>query len=218
LEHRGNQRHGEAYLQVFVPAGSRLEVETLSADLSLEGLDGAVEVETVSGGVVGRNLSGQLEIETVSGGIDLAGGRALSLETVSGGLEVRTEARTLEVETVSGRVELVAKDLERGRVSSVSATLDLSLSLRRGADLELTSHSGDVALRLPESTSAAFRVETYSGDIVNQHGPEARRMGPYGPQKNLDFTLGEGRGRVEIETFSGDVELLLPSAPSRTEE
>ena len=218
VDHRGHHRHKEAQLEIFVPASSRLDLETLSADITLDGLAGAVEASTVSGRVEGQDLSGALEIETVSGSIDLNGGKSLRLETVSGRLNVLTRALLLELETVSGRVDLVAKDVERGSVSTVSANLDLSLSLRRDADLELSSHSGHIALRFPESTSATFKVETYSGDISNQHGPKAQRVGAFGPEKALDFSLRDGRGRVEIETFSGDVELLLPSAPAHTEK
>ena len=64
----------------------------------------------------------------------------------------------------------------------------------------------DLVLDLDE-LDADFYIETYSGSIKNDIGPEARRSSEYGPGRELRFTSGGGGARVSIESFSGSVKL-----------
>ncbi len=61
-------------------------------------------------------------------------------------------------------------------------------------------------LRLPAATAADFDVTTFSGNISNEFGPQARRTSEYGPGKELSFSTGAG-ARIVAKSFSGDVRL-----------
>ena len=60
---------------------------------------------------------------------------------------------------------------------------------------------------MPSGTSADFNVETFSGKIVNDFGHTPRRESEYAPGQELQFTLGSGSATVDVESFSGRVEL-----------
>ncbi len=48
-------------------------------------------------------------------------------------------------------------------------------------------------------------METFSGRIKSDWGPEAVRAGRYSPGMQLEFSTGAGEARVTIDSFSGSV-------------
>jgi DUF4097 and DUF4098 domain-containing protein YvlB len=209
LPRRSHGGGTSAHLALKIPRRSDLEVETVSAEITIEGIDGELATESVSGSVHVDGGPRAVDVETVSGNVEIAAEAAeISVESVSGRVVVRGAARRLDVDSVSGWVEVTGENLLRADIQNVSGTIDVNVSLAAGGDLDVSSHSGTVELRLPASTSARFDVTTFSGRIDNDLGPAARKVSRYTPQKELEFTLGEGDGRVKIESFSGNVKLM----------
>ncbi len=208
LPNRSRGGHTSAHLEVRVPRGSDLEIETVSAEITTEGVDGELSTESVSGSVSVDGRPRSVDVETVSGNVEIEAEAAeISVESVSGRVEVRGAAGRLDVESVSGRVEVTGDDLDQIDIESVSGSVNVDVSLAIGGDLDLSSHSGTVELSIPASTSARFEVTTFSGRIENELGPPARKVSRYTPQKELEFTLGGGDGRINIESFSANVKL-----------
>lgn len=206
---RRSSRDSSAELTVRVPRRSTVNVETVSADITLKDVDGNADLESVSGRieVVGARLN-RLGVETVSGGIEIeAEVAAVEAESVSGSVRLRQVQGEISVETVSGRVEIDGGEVSSLEAESVSGRVEIACSLGSRARLRASSHSGSVTLSLPASTSAEFDIETYSGSIRNELGPEARRVGRYAPGKELRFTTGSGDARVSVTSFSGSVNL-----------
>lgn len=195
-----------ARLEVHVPAGCRLAVETVSAEIEASGVRGALDLESVSGSIVAAGTSASAELSTVSGAIRFTGhGTAVEAESVSGGIQLDGVGGAVEADTVSGRIEVRAAALGRGDLESVSGEIELTGELAAGARLDIEGHSSNVTLRLPAATSARFDIETFSGRIDNDFGPQAERAQRHGPGKELEFTTGSGDAQVSIETFSGNV-------------
>jgi DUF4097 and DUF4098 domain-containing protein YvlB len=193
-------------LEVKIPAGSNLEVETVSADTSVDGVLGNVRAHTVSGGVtVGGKPSG-FDAKTVSGDIEItaanAPGRASS---VSGGVTLRGVAGDVEARSVSGTLAVRGGETSRAELETTSGDIRFDASLAKDGRLDVKSVSGTVELDLPSTTAADFDVTTFSGDITNQFGPEARRTSEYAPGKELSFSTSGGGARVVVKSFSGSV-------------
>jgi DUF4097 and DUF4098 domain-containing protein YvlB len=160
-------------LVVHVPRASAVEVESVSADVSVDDTSGRI-----------------------------------ACESVSSTIEIRGRAREIEASTVSGDIEVhLADELAEGEFGSVSGDLVLSSALAAGAELSFESVSGDVELHLPAETSARFSVETFSGKIENDFGPAPVQASEYVPAKSLSFTTGGGSASVEVESFSGRIQL-----------
>jgi len=63
--------------------------------------------------------------------------------------------------------------------------------------------SGSLRLSLPKTSSAQFQVESFSGDISSAIGKVVKEE--YGPGQSLNARIGDGKGRVNLNTMSGDV-------------
>jgi len=206
----GENRHRdvEAHLQIHVPAGCHLEVETVSSSIDAADLSGGAELTSVSGDVTLSGHPATAEVETVSGNVRITGaGTPVDVQSVSGDVTLTGVADEIEVSTVDGTIAVTADEIRRGKIQAVSGSIRVSGRLAAGARLDLQGHSSDVTLGVPAGTSASFDVTTFSGDIDNALGPEAQSTSRYTPGKKLEFSTGSGDARVSIETFSGDVTL-----------
>jgi DUF4097 and DUF4098 domain-containing protein YvlB len=198
-------------LEVTVPQRASLEVEAVAADVDVQQMAGArlsassvsgnvsvtasspgeAELQSVSGDILARITTSRVEVESVSGDVDLQGG--LDGE--------------VSMESVSGDLTLVAKSLSQLKLNSVSGDANVRTALRPNASVQGETLSGTLALRLPRATGTRLHVETFSGDIDAPAGTVKREE--HGPGKSLDTRLGDGRGDIKLESFSGDVRITL---------
>lgn len=206
--HHGRKMKIKADLEIWVPAGSGVSVGTVSAPIKANGLSGPLELSSVSGSIHAEGSPSRVELETVSGAIHWVGSDTeTSAESVSGSIHLEGAARVVEVSSVSGEIEVFGENFERVEMEAVSGSLLLEGSLSSQARLDASVHSGLITLTLPADTAASFRVETFSGEIVNDFGPEPERTDRYTPGKSLDFSTGSGSAKVRVESFSGKVHL-----------
>lgn len=200
------RRDIDARLEISVPVGARLSVETVSADIDVTEISGAVELSSVSGAIKLSGGPSRADVETVSGNIRVAGDQtAITAESVSGDLELSGVAETVEAASVSGDIEVSATQIERANFESVSGDLEFSGGLTANARFHAEAHSGNVTLILPADTSATWEVETFSGNVSNDFGPGPERTGDHGPGKWLKFTTGSADARITVDSFSGNV-------------
>jgi len=205
-EHAHNLKGSD--LTVRVPAGCRLEAETVSASLTVEGVTGVLDVASVSGEITITGDPSEIEAESVSGDVDVTAKSAtMRLASVSGSIAARGARGEVRVETVSGNATVDAAAVDRIELQSVSGNLLFAGDLSANGRLEAESVSGTVDVALPAGVGGGFRLKSFSGDIDNQFGPPARRTAEYGPGVEADFSTGTGGARVEIETMSGTIRL-----------
>jgi hypothetical protein len=182
---------GSADLEIRVPAGCRLEVNTVSADIEAGELSGEGRFESVSGTV------------TVT-----TSGPSLRAKSVSGDVVIRGAGPRVEANTVSGTLTARMPTLQEGDFESVSGDIRIEAEIAAKGRVEAQTVSGDVELRLSATVSADFEVHTFSGDIRNEFGREAHRTSEYGPGRELQFSNGDGSARVYVKTLSGGVRLV----------
>ncbi|OFV79893.1 MAG: hypothetical protein A2Y78_03820 [Acidobacteria bacterium RBG_13_68_16] len=195
-------------LEIKVPAGSTLDVETVSADITADGVSGSLELESVSGTVTAGGDPRRFDVKTVSGDVEVtaanAPGRAKS---VSGRVMLKGVAGAVEASSVSGEVSVTGGSVSTVELETTSGTITLDAGLAKDARVEAKTVSGEVKLVLPSNVGADFEVTTFSGDITNDFGQPARRTSEYAPGKELSFSVGGGGARVEAKSFSGNVYL-----------
>jgi len=186
---RGDLKGSE--MTVHVPRGCRLETESVSADVSVDGVVGDVEIGSVSGEI---SVSGKPE--------------SLEISAVSGDIFVSNVSRRLSVSNVSGDVEIKADELDAFAFNAVSGELDLTADPASRARWDIDCHSGEVTLYLPGDVDAEFDIDTFSGDINDDFGHKAERTSRYAPGKELSFVQGDGGARINISVFSGEVNIV----------
>ena len=207
---KNHRNHDEAILDIKVPAGASLDINTVSADIGVEGVRGAQRLEAVSGDVKTVAYSEQLDVRTISGDavVNGTGGKArVDIQSVSGGVTVRGVDGEVEAQSVSGNAELDLGTATRVKLETVSGNLKASLMLASDARLDAESVSGDVNIRFTKPVNGEFELETFSGNIENCFGPKAERKSKYAPGTELRFTQGSGGARVSMDTLSGTISI-----------
>jgi hypothetical protein len=207
----GKYRHSEeadANLTLRVPRGARVEIDTVSADISVTNVRGEQSLQSVSGEVQTQAFDARVTASSVSGEVIVAGNGgkgAVHTENVSGGTTVTGVRGDYHGEVVSGEIRAVVAAARSLEISSVSGDLDVQADLAPDARVEMGSVSGALRLRLKPPVNAEFDIESFSGDIENCFGQKARDTSKYTPGSELSFTQGNGGARVEIETLSGTI-------------
>lgn len=198
----------ETDLLIRVPAGSRLSVNTVSADIKVQGVTGAQRLQSVSADIHTEAGSEDVECRTVSGDVAVDGSAKkglLTITTVSGDAIALKVAGEVNANTVSGDLVLGLGETDRSRLRSTSGDLTLAMRLAREGKVDAESISGDVRLNLVGGSDAEFDISTFSGEIRNCFGPKPVATSEYAPGEELRFREGQGLGRIRVKTLNGDV-------------
>ena len=195
-------------LIVKVPAKSLVSVNTVSADIGVQGVRGTQRLQSVSGEMRTESSGEDIECRTVSGDVTITGsGRKglVSITTVSGDANATRLAGEVNGSTVSGDFSLAVGETTRSRLRSTSGNLTLQGSLAPDARVDIESISGDVRLDLVGETGAEYDVSSFSGEIRPCFGPKPVRTDEYAPGKEWRHQEANASARVRIKTLSGDV-------------
>jgi DUF4097 and DUF4098 domain-containing protein YvlB len=208
VEVEGNPHGTRSDIEVHVPAGSRVSVESFASSIVVSEVTGPVTAETVNGSVSVAGSVKEVSAESVNGAVEVSGAPTrVHVGTVNGALTVRGARGELEANTVNGEVRVVGGGpFERAQLESVSGAIYFEGALAAHAYLQAQTVSGAVQLMLPANVAADFTVNTFSGDIDTDFGA-AYRTGRHTPEKELTFSTGGGGAKVAIETLSGSVTL-----------
>ena len=194
-------------LEIHVPAGSRLSIESYSATITVSEVSGEVRAESTNGSV---NISGAREVdaESVGGSIEISGTTTrIHAESVNGSVTLKGAGGEIEASTVDGRLSVSGSRFERARLETVSGDVRFEGDVTPKGSLELETVSGNVQAMFPHGFAADFAISTFSGEIRNELGPAARTTSRYTSQKELEFATAGGGARIEMKTLSGDIAL-----------
>jgi len=198
----------ETNLVIRIPAASRLSVNTVSADVEVQGITGAQRLQSVSADIRTQAAGEDVECKSVSGDVVVSGSGKkgmLTITTVSGDAIAKGVAGEVNANTVSGNLMLSLGDTSRSRLRSTSGDLTMASRLASDGRLDVESISGDVWLDLQGAVNAEFDVSSFNGEIRNCFGPKPVSTSEYAPGKELRFREGQGTGRVRIKTLNGDI-------------
>ncbi len=205
-------RTGPTDLQLQVPLRADLNIDSVSADIDIDGVaPGELIVETVNGKVVVAAAPRHADISSVSGDLRITVNSAdVKVGTVSGDVALAGRlSGQVHGETVSGRLSI---DTTGGRVrrlstGTVSGDVSVRAGLADGGEIRAETVSGDIRVRVPKNLSARVSGESFSGDLG---APGARiRKEEFGPGSSFEQRYGSGAGDIRLETFSGDAQLTF---------
>lgn len=195
-------------VRVVLPAGSRLDSRTGSADVQVEGALSGCELRSGSGDLRLATVDGPVEARVGSGDLSLGRVGTLSVKSGSGAVSVREVTGPAAVTSGSGDVS-VGRTLEELAVKTGSgdlhvddATGGVALSTGSGAlevgriadgEIVLRSASGGARIGVPEGTPVWTDVTTVSGRL------ETRIVSAGQPAE------GQPHVRVRGTSVSGDI-------------
>lgn len=220
----GDGLEAAANLRITVPAGKRvavyvgvgrvevsnvdgdLLVDVASADIVARGTRGTLHLDTGSGNLRLERAEGSTSLDTGSGEVEIAGYRngTLNIDTGSGSVNASDlDVRELEIDTGSG--DIVLEGVTTPRLSLDTGSGSIRATLRTSPEMaHVETGSGDVTLRMPESVDATIDLETGSGDFTVDFPMQL--IGK--DDSSIRGRIGAGKGRISIETGSGDIRLM----------
>jgi DUF4097 and DUF4098 domain-containing protein YvlB len=200
---------GDSDLVVHVPRGSSLTASLVSADLSVDGVQGNQEITTTSGDVH-TTAARELRVRSVSGDLLLNAGadsKTIEIETVSGDVHLSGGGGDVSVKTTSGDGSLTLGTVNRARIRTVSGDFSVTAGLTPDGRFEAESVSGDFQVHFAGGVPPAeFELQSFSGDLTSCFGPKSTNE-RFGPGSRLSYKEGAGTAKVRVDTKSGDVSL-----------
>ena len=175
------------------------KISATSADLDIPSLKAETLAFSVTSGDIKASADARhISAEMTSGDAELTSeNRAddIIVSATSGDISVTADdADALHAETTSGKITL-----ETGSVSDLSAAAtsgDILVKIMDFDSISIHATSGDVRAELPEKPGFTASIHTTSGDIYH----ELPLM-----QSEESYICGDGSGKVNIDTTSGDV-------------
>lgn len=191
-----------------VPKSSHIEASGVQTDIDVEGVTGDVDAETVQGNirVVG---GGRLKLESVEGDLSISGARGrVQASTVNRGIRVTDVIGDLDLETVNGPIVVQKVQASNVDASTVNGRIVYDGTLRDGGDYSLATHNGAIWVSVPNGTNASVSVSTFNGELDTTF--EIPRLDTNAQRRSFNFVLGNGKARLDLETFGGDINLRRP--------
>lgn len=195
-------------LIVNVPASSPLKVHAPFADVQIEGVRRGVTVETVEGDIRLAGGSEVVTLHTVEGDIEVrdASGR-IELHSMDGDTRLAGVSGDISVNTVDGDVRLEGVASSNVKAQTVDGDILFAGELRPSGVYRLSTHDGDLYVAVPENAGAVVSIATWAGEFGASFpiAWEGRRDG-----KRMEFTIGHGGARLELQSFDGEIRLIRP--------
>ena len=185
----GNIGNGtpSAELVVELPRGTRVAVDTASADVSATGLTGPGRYRTASGDLILQDVGGNLEVEAVSADVRIEAITPIDIvgRTISGDAVIRApRLNRFEMNTTSGDIRVDADLSGKGPYAVKSISGDVTLVARGGIEVEATTVTGDLSSALQHRTGS-------------------------GPGRKL-LIVGKPTATLTFKSVSGDLSIVEP--------
>jgi DUF4097 and DUF4098 domain-containing protein YvlB len=123
---------------------------------------------------------------------------------VSGDVWIQQVGQKLVAESVSGDVHVDVATVPELSVKTVSGDVELRANPQDTSRWRVETMSGEVLAKLPVQASAQLSMQTFSGDAECELGQTHPRNGG----KTTQVRLGNGTGRLEFSSFSGDIRVI----------
>ena len=205
-------------LQIGLPPGTMLDIQTASGDLQADNIRadgslttisgeiettdtaGALKVNSTSGDINMQDHAGSLEVNSTSGEVTLEGAiEQPHVTTVSGDIQLKGVTGDVQLETISGEIDVSDAQDVQAQLESTSGDVSLQGSLT--GESRIANISGEVHLRLSDVRDLRLDASTTSGSIESNLPLTNEER----DRRSLRGIVGEGASLLTIATTSGDI-------------
>jgi len=205
-------------LEIDVPRGANVRLQTTSGDISLTDVARATVV-TTSGNIDLTKMREETTATVIGGDISVRDSTGLfNLHATGGSIDARhlmplSASDTVSVSTVSGEVNLNQVTHQRVSVNTVSGEVTYSGELLRNGSYSFQNLSGEIRLLIPASSS--FRLVTNVGETVkinsdfNLNHPPNQNIGPGNRRepRRVNATVGTGESLIRVSLLTGSLRI-----------
>jgi len=173
-------------------ASGSIHVEQIERDAQLTSMSGSVDARDVGGDVRASSASGELTISNAKGDV-----RAHSL---SGPVKVVNPGGRVETDDASGSIDIEDAKFD-AKAHDVSGEVIIRGDPGEHGYWDLKTVSGNVNVYVPSSSNFRFAADAISGKIKADIPIVIEEQGKH----SLRAHVGNGGGRVEVHTVSGEI-------------
>lgn len=194
--------------------GDDVTLSEIQGDVTVNGdFFGDVHLEQIAGGVHYHSSMTTLDIPRLLGSLTLDKSD-LSVSQAAGPVRIVAKSKDIDLTQIAGDAQVEDSNGDVNVVAAVPV-----------GNLQITDHTGNVIVTMPESAGFSVSGSTSADEAVRTDFP--LRMATEGDRQTLDGTVGRGGVKLELETDHGNLELrkgdnatlaVTPPAPPRPPE
>jgi Putative adhesin len=176
-------------------------VRAASGSIRLEKVERDAELTTASGTISANNLGNDLHVTTASGNVNVSNVKGdVRANAVSGVIRIANPGARVDASDTSGEVEIQGASNDV-KAHAISGLVSVQGNPSAGSYWDLKTVSGGVQLRVPTTANFHFSAEAASGEIRTDVPIVVEEQGKH----SLRAHMGNGGGRVEVHTVSGEI-------------
>lgn len=180
-----------------------VKVTAVSGSIHVDGVERDAELSTVSGSIDASNVNNDVRASSASGAVSVSNVKgAVSAKALSGSTLVTNPGGRVEAGTASGSIDV------QGAKSDVKAHAASGRITIRGNPAgncfwDLKTASGTVQIAVPAAANFHLSAEAVSGEIRADIPIVVEEQSKH----SLRARMGDGGGRVEVHTVSGEIQI-----------
>lgn len=178
-----------------------VKAQDVSGSIRAEHIDKQVQLSTISGSVYADKIGDDLRASSTSGTVTVSNIKGdVRISAVSGTTQIVKPGGRVEASTTSGAVEVQGATSDV-KAHAVSGRVSVEGNPGASSYWDLNTVSGTVQLGVPTNASFHLSAEASSGEIKTDIPIVVEEKGKH----SLRARVGNGGGRVEVHTASGQI-------------
>jgi putative adhesin len=191
--------------EITVPADTRVQSRTGSADIKIQELNSDIDLQSGSGDLILESITGRIQARSGSGDVrakDISG--AFSAQASSGDIQLDERGKgDVDIHTTSGNIGVTGIE---GALRVEAGSGDISAEGTPAGNWEARTGSGNVHLSLPRNSAFQLEASTSSGELNVNHAITLTVQGNLDTARHeLKGTVGSGGPQLTVHTGSGDI-------------
>jgi len=218
-KHMSNMRNLTIHYRIEVPHDTEISSTVMSGSQIIRNVRGPVNAQGASGSIKVEHVERDVQLTTASGSVEAADiGDDVHASSASGGVTVSNAKGDIRANSLNGSTQII-KPGGRVDIDSANGSIDV-----QGASFDVKAHgvsgsvtvqgdpgehgywdlktvSGPVKVSVPTNSNFRFSAEAISGEIRTDIPIVIEEQGKH----SLRAHVGNGGGRVEVHTVSGEI-------------
>jgi DUF4097 and DUF4098 domain-containing protein YvlB len=223
-KHMSNMRNLNIHYKIEVPRDTEISSTVVSGSQTIRDVRGPVNAQGASGSIKVQNVERDVQMTTASGSVEAADiGDDVHASSAAGGITVSNVKGDIRANSLNGSTQIIKPggrvdvDSANGPIDVQGASLDVKAHAVSGSVTvqgdpgehgywDLKTVSGPVKVSVPASANFRFSAEAISGEIRTDIPIVIEEQGKH----SLRAHVGNGGGRVEVHTVSGEIRVSGP--------
>ena len=178
--------------EITVPAGASVNVTTVSAPITADGLSGDLTLSSETGQIDAHNMSkSHLHVRSMNAPV--------TLTSITGSyIDIQSSGGAVHISKVTG---------PRVLVGTANGNIDYHGDCGGAGDYRFTTHSGDIEMWLPDYASVDLSARSRTGSVENEFPLNEKQHQVNPPIQGRSFagTSNSGSSSVELQSISGRI-------------